>query len=41
MSCYLTKRWGDSIDNPTASDLQSALAELEVDDPERPDCWLQ
>jgi hypothetical protein len=41
MPCYLTKRWGESVDNPTISDLQSALAELEVDDPEHPDCWLQ
>jgi hypothetical protein len=41
MACRLTKRWGGSVDNPKVSDLQSALAELEIDDPEHPDCWLQ
>jgi hypothetical protein len=41
MPSHLTKRWGDSVSNPIMSDLQSALAELEADDPEHPDCWLQ
>jgi hypothetical protein len=32
MACHLTKRWGSSVPNPSASDLQSALDELGVED---------
>jgi hypothetical protein len=41
MACHLTKRWGSSVPNPSASDLQSALDELGVEDGEHPDCWLE
>jgi hypothetical protein len=41
MAVHLTKRWGHGVSNPTLSDLQSALAELEVEDPEHPDRWLE
>jgi hypothetical protein len=40
MSVHLNKRWGEEISNPTTEDLEAALAELDVDDPEHPDCWL-
>ena len=40
MSAYLTKRWGEGISDPRMEDLEAALAELDVDDPEHPDCWL-
>ena len=40
MSKYLTKRWGEKIKNPTATDLHAALSELETPDSEHPDCWL-
>ena len=41
MAVHLTKRWGGTLSNPTADDLTAALAELDVDDPEHPDCWLE
>jgi hypothetical protein len=41
MTCHLTKRWGEGISDPSLTDLQSALAELDKEDPEHPDCWLQ
>ena len=41
MTCHLTKRWGEAIPDPSVGDLQSALAELDKEDPEHPDCWLQ
>jgi hypothetical protein len=40
MTVHLTKRWGESIDNPDATDLVAALEELSVPDTEHPDCWL-
>jgi hypothetical protein len=40
MSCSLTKRWGEGIDDPSDEDLLSALAELQENDPEHPDCWV-
>jgi len=39
MSAYLTKRWGEGISDPRMEDLEAALAELDVDDPEHPD-WV-
>jgi hypothetical protein len=41
MPVHLTKRYGDSVSNPSVNDLQTALAELDVTDPEHPDCWLE
>jgi hypothetical protein len=41
MAVHLTKRWGGTLSNPEAKDLRAALAELDVDDPEHPDCWLE
>jgi hypothetical protein len=41
MACHLTKRFGGGVSNPSVADLQSALEELEVEDPEHPDCWLE
>jgi|SRR5215467_8269925 len=40
MATCLTKRYGDTILKPTTEDLAAALAELEREDPEHPDCWL-
>lgn len=40
MATSLTKRFGDTILKPTAEDLAGALAELQLEDPEHPDCWL-
>ena len=40
MATRLTKRFGDTILKPTADDLAGALAELQLEDPEHPDCWL-
>jgi hypothetical protein len=40
MAVYLTKRWGETLDNPDASDLTAALEELRLADLEHPDCWL-
>lgn len=39
-STYLVNRWGGSEDNPTVEKMLSALSELDVHDPEHPDCWL-
>jgi hypothetical protein len=40
MATCLTKRYGDTILKPTMEDLAGALAELQLEDPEHPDCWL-
>lgn len=40
LNCYLTKRWGGTIQNPQPSDLASALNELSQNDQEHPDCSL-
>lgn len=40
MTVYLTKRWGETVDNPDLSELAGALEELKTADPEHPDCWL-
>lgn len=37
---YLTKRWGESIQNPQHQELVAALNELDKPDAEHPDCWL-
>jgi hypothetical protein len=37
---YLTRRWGDSQDDPTDEQMREALNELDAADPEHPDCWL-
>src|SRR5687768_1121264 len=36
----LQRRWGGGGDDPTEAEMRSALAELDVHDPEHPDCWL-
>ena len=36
----LCKRWGGGGTDPTVREMRSALAELDVQDPEHPDCWL-
>ena len=40
MVVYLTKRWGETVDNPDSSEFAAALEELGTADPEHPDCWL-
>ena len=40
MSSYLHHRWGDDVSNPTRGDMEKALAELDADDDEHPDCWV-
>jgi len=37
---YLERRWGGGGRNPTEAELREALAELEQEDAEHPDCWL-
>jgi hypothetical protein len=41
MAVHLTKRWGGTVSDPEDNDLTAALAELGVNDPEHPDCWLE
>ena len=36
----LTTRWGFAVDDPSAAQLAAALAELDIDEREHPDCWL-
>ena len=36
----LTRRWGDTHDDPTDQQMRDALNELDTPDPEHPDCWL-
>jgi hypothetical protein len=40
MVVYLTKRWGETVDNPDKGQLAAALEELRTSDSEHPDCWL-
>ncbi|MGI8906396.1 MAG: DUF3592 domain-containing protein [Candidatus Sumerlaeaceae bacterium] len=40
MATYLVTRWGESLENPEDPQLRAAIAELDADDPEHPDCWL-
>lgn len=39
-SCHLTKRWGETINDPQHNDLVAALNELVKKDPEHPDCSI-
>jgi hypothetical protein len=41
MSCFLERRWGGAEENPSVEDMRSALAELEINDGEHSDTWLQ
>jgi hypothetical protein len=38
---HLTTRWGDSVDEPSLEQMREALAELDVEDVEHPDTWLE
>jgi hypothetical protein len=41
MSYYVQTRWGGSEDVPNAKRMKEILNELDTDDPEHPDCWLE
>ena len=42
MAGHLTTRWGwHPVEPRRTKDLTAALTELDVDDPEHPDCWLE
>lgn len=40
MVTYLTTRWGNAVENPSAEEMLASLRELEKRDEEHPDCWL-
>ena len=40
MASHLQFRWGGSVANPKREHMEKALAELDIDDQEHPDCWV-
>jgi hypothetical protein len=40
MHYHVVTRWGDSEDEPNERRMLEVLNELDVEDPEHPDCWL-